>query len=97
MENSNYQPFGEEWKKEINKLPKAAIIEMAAQLGQEKDKIEELKALQANLAQTKAKLEVAVRALEEIEVWEIDSELEWGEPSDRASAALEKIAVIEGF
>lgn len=40
MSDTDYIPYGEEWKKEISKLPKAAIIEMAAKLGQEKDLFE---------------------------------------------------------
>ena len=40
MSNENYTPFGEEWKKEISKLPKSAIIELAAKLGQEKSDFE---------------------------------------------------------
>lgn len=39
MENENYMPYGEEWKKEMAKLPKAFLIDMAAKIGQEKDAI----------------------------------------------------------
>lgn len=41
MENQDYTPYGEEWKKEMAKLPKAFLINMAAKLGQEKDAIKE--------------------------------------------------------
>ena len=30
MANENYTPYGEEWKKEMEKLPKKVIIEMFA-------------------------------------------------------------------
>ncbi len=34
----DYTPYSEEWKKEISKLPKNAIIEMAAKIGEDKEK-----------------------------------------------------------
>lgn len=37
MSNENYQPFGQEWEKEMNKLPKLKIIQIAAKLGKEKE------------------------------------------------------------
>jgi len=39
MEKENYTPYGDEWKKEMSKLPKARIIDIAAKIGQEKDAI----------------------------------------------------------
>ena len=40
MTKENYTPYGDEWKKEISKLPKSAIIQIAAEIGQ---KLESLK------------------------------------------------------
>lgn len=37
MQNQDYQPYGEEWKKEMNKLPKSMIIEIFSKLGKEKE------------------------------------------------------------
>lgn len=37
MAEDQYQTFGEEWKKEISKLPKPMIIELAAKMGNEKE------------------------------------------------------------
>ena len=37
MINETYEPFGEEWKKEMNKLPKSMLIEMASKTGKEKE------------------------------------------------------------
>ena len=42
MEQNNYEPYGEQWKKEINKLPKAAIIEMMSKLGLKLEKASNL-------------------------------------------------------
>ena len=36
MANENYTPYGEEWKKEIGKLPKKVIIEMFSKTGFDK-------------------------------------------------------------
>lgn len=35
-----YELFGAQWKKEVCKLPKMRIIEMAATLGKERDKLQ---------------------------------------------------------
>jgi len=65
---------------------------------QTKIKMEEkIKALEANLEQTKAKLHVAVKALEDVKKWDDDLEYEWGDPGERASRALDKIAMLDGF
>ena len=42
MSNENYTTYGEEWKEEMSKLPKTEIIEIAAKIGQEKERLEEL-------------------------------------------------------
>lgn len=42
MSNENYTTYGEEWKKEMSKLPKAVLIDIAAKIGQEKERLEEL-------------------------------------------------------
>ncbi len=42
MSNENYTPYGEEWKKEMSKLPKSTLIEIAAKIGQDKERLEEL-------------------------------------------------------
>lgn len=44
MENTEYVPYGPEWAKEINKLPKKAIIEMMSRLGTERDKLRDIRA-----------------------------------------------------
>lgn len=36
-DKEDYIPYGEEWKREMNKLPKAVIIDVAAKIGTEKD------------------------------------------------------------
>lgn len=41
-QETDYIPYEEEWKKEISKLPKAAIIEIAAKIGKEKLRLEKL-------------------------------------------------------
>ena len=56
-----------------------------------------IKALEANLEQTKAKLKVAIKALQDVKKWDDDLEDEWGDPGERANSALEKIAVLDGF
>lgn len=58
---------------------------------------DKIKALEANLEQTKAKLKVAVKALQDIKKWDDDLEDEWGDPGERANSALEKISVLDGF
>ena len=58
---------------------------------------DKIKALEANLEQTKAKLKVAVKALEDVKKWDDDLEDEWVYPWERANSALEKIAVLDGF
>lgn len=40
METNNYEPFGEEWAKEVSKLPKAIIIKMLANKGKECDNLQ---------------------------------------------------------
>lgn len=42
MSNKKYTTYGEEWKKEMSKLPKAAIIEIASKIGKEKERLGEL-------------------------------------------------------
>jgi len=44
MESSieNYTPFGEGWKKELSKLSKKDIIEMAQGIGNESERLKEL-------------------------------------------------------
>lgn len=37
MSKENYQPFGTEWQKEMNKLPKSMLIQIASKLGKEKE------------------------------------------------------------
>lgn len=41
-QETDYIPYEEEWKKEISKLPKAAIIELAAKIGKEKLRLEQV-------------------------------------------------------
>lgn len=42
MSNENYTTYGEEWKKEMSKLPKAVLIDIASKIGQDKERLEEL-------------------------------------------------------
>lgn len=46
-----YTTYGSEWKKEMSKLPKTAIIEIAAQIGQDKERLEKLADLRAQCHQ----------------------------------------------
>lgn len=41
MSNENYITYGEEWKKKMSKLSKSAIIEIAAKIGQDKERLED--------------------------------------------------------
>ena len=45
----------------------------------------------------KSKLQVAEKALNDIVKWDDDLEDEWGDPGERANAALEKIMILDGF
>lgn len=51
--------------------------------------------IKLNLEQTQTKLEVAIKALQMIKNKHLASE--FGEPVEIASAALDKIALIDGF
>ena len=42
MVNKNYTPYGDEWKKEMEKLPKKVIIEMFSKTGFDKMYLAEL-------------------------------------------------------
>jgi len=42
MKISKYTPFGEEWKKELSKLSKKDIIEIAQRIGNESERLKEL-------------------------------------------------------
>lgn len=33
IEEKEYEPYGDEWKKDVMKLPKAAIVDLFAKLG----------------------------------------------------------------
>lgn len=48
---NNYTTYGEEWKKEMSKLPKNVIIDIAAKVGQDKERLEKMtKSLATNTA-----------------------------------------------
>ena len=53
--------------------------------------------LMANCQLLRQKLQIAENALNDIQLWSDDMEDEWGDPGERANAALEKIMVIDGF
>jgi hypothetical protein len=53
----------------------------------EQEQIEALKQL----------LTLAKQALNDIASWSYDLEDEWGDPGNRANAALEKLMIIDGF
>ena len=42
MKTSKYTPFGEEWKKELSKLSKKRIIDIAQGIGNESERLKEL-------------------------------------------------------
>ena len=49
-EEQEYELFGEEWQKEVSKLTKARIIEIAVSIGKAKNKLEtELKTIKSQL------------------------------------------------
>jgi len=45
MVNQDYTPYGEEWKIEVKKLSKPALIDLAARIGKQKDKFAETASL----------------------------------------------------
>jgi len=51
----DYIPYGEEWIKEMNKLPKDAILRMFSKMGIEKN--QELKQLQSSLKEKDQEIE----------------------------------------
>lgn len=53
--------------------------------------------LMANCQLLRQKLQIAENALDDIKLWSDHIEDEWGDPGERANAALEKIMVIDGF
>lgn len=46
----DYEPFGDEWKKEINKIPKALIIDMLANKGKEVDSLRSSNAVEQSVS-----------------------------------------------
>lgn len=42
MKNQDYETFGDYWKKEMTKLPKAMIIDIAQKIGKEMERLKEL-------------------------------------------------------
>lgn len=56
-----------------------------------------IKALEANLEQTKAKLKVAVESLEKIKKWDEGKDDEWLDFQGITNSALEKIMMIDGL
>ena len=50
-----------------------------------------------NIEELENKLRVTKKALEDIVKWNDELENEWGEPDNRANAALQKIMVMDGF
>ena len=60
-------------------------------------KMSKIKALEANLEQTKAKLKVAVEALEKIKKWDEGKDEEWLDFQGITNSALEKIMKIDGL
>ena len=57
----------------------------------------EVENLKQALKLAKSKIQVAEKALNDIVKWDDDLEDEWGDPGERASRALEKIAMLDGF
>ena len=58
---------------------------------------DDFEALQTNIELLKKKLQVAEKALNDIVKWDDDLEYEWGDPGERASRCLEKLALLDGF
>lgn len=42
MSEENYTPYGEEWKEEMSKLSKKDLIDIAAKIGEEQERLKEL-------------------------------------------------------
>ena len=57
----------------------------------------EVEQLKQALDLAKSKLQVAEKALNDIVKWDDDLEDEWGDPVERASRCLEKLALLDGF
>ena len=57
----------------------------------------EVEQLKQALELAKLKLQVAEKSLNDIVKWDDDLEDEWGDPAERANAALEKIMILDGF
>ena len=55
------------------------------------------KELKQALELVKSKLKLAEQALNDIVRWDDDLENEWGDPGNRANAALQKIMILDGF
>jgi hypothetical protein len=55
------------------------------------------KKLTQALELAKSKLKVAEQALNDITKWDDDLEDEYGDPGERASSALKKIMILNGF
>jgi hypothetical protein len=57
MKNENYTPYGEEWKKEMKKLPKDMIIDMFAKCIVEKEEKLKTAEMQSDSSFDKNKIE----------------------------------------
>jgi hypothetical protein len=58
---------------------------------------DKIKALEANLEQTKNKLKIAVAALEKIKAWDEAKADKWLDFQGITNKALEKIMITDGF
>ena len=63
-EQDDYIPYGEEWKKEMMKLPKAIIIDLAAKSWVEKDK--EIAELRAAVMNTEEIIDIKESIIQEL-------------------------------
>lgn len=81
MAEENYKPFGAEWEKEIQKLPKPALSAMLARFGKEKAILHKM-------------FIEAKSALNDVRNWDDDLEDAWGDPGLRAECALNKMEAL---
>lgn len=69
-EEIQYEPFGDEWKKEINKIPKGLIIDMLSKKGKEYNALtDQIKSME--------NLENKVKEYEELMMDLEDSYMDW--------------------
>lgn len=66
-------------------------------MGMFTEPLDENKILRSKVYLLERKLLIAKRALVDIKKWDNELEDEYGDPGERASDALEKIMILDGF